>query len=110
MIERQTRRNNTPRTTPEEPSRSSRRSKLPVPCAATGALRKRVTIVENGYHVECGASNHATVEEHGVRRYDGEVGATGGLVVRGRPRVGRLRGQRRGSERALASARFAHRL
>src|SRR3954452_21853033 len=98
MIETQTRRNNTPRTTPEEPSKSSRRSKLPVPCAATGALRKRVAIVENGYHGECGASNRATVGEHG--RGAGST-ADGWARRRG---AGRLSGQWRRGERALARA------
>src|SRR6478672_7517988 len=48
MIERHTRRNRTPRTTPEAPRRSCNRSKLPVPCAATGADKRRVTIVLRG--------------------------------------------------------------
>jgi hypothetical protein len=36
------------RTTPDALSRSFRRSKLPVPSAATGAVRRRVTIVDSG--------------------------------------------------------------
>src|SRR4051794_12619017 len=48
MIDRHTRRNRTMRTTPDAWSRSCSRSKLPVPCAATGAVRRRVTIVDSG--------------------------------------------------------------
>src|ERR1700761_3028371 len=45
MIERQTKRNRTPRTTPEAPSSSCSRSKFPLPpCAAIGAARMRVAI------------------------------------------------------------------
>ena len=57
MIERHTSRNSTPRTTPEEPSKSCSRSKLPVPWAATGAVEKEGDHRKLGYHADRARSN-----------------------------------------------------